>query len=1001
MSQSAMPPASSSSPGARAPMPVPASQQQQQQQQQQHQGSPSSRGTSPAFDRNRTVRAQSMQAYATANAAAASSPPASQQAFPSKPTPPPGSTERPPPPQHALSQPNIQQVSSTTAPRNPHRHSAPLYNAFMPPGPEAFAMHPDIMAELELRAQGLVHAAASDITPNLAAGLGGIAYSGGASSSSVNVAGTSGERERAPELTRRGSTRDQAQQGYDQQQQQAYEYEMGRYAQQQAYEQQYLQYDREAYIPLPPAGRSPATPPPVQTTTRKAAPAYVPSPVATAPAKLPDAASQKRTDSGGKDPIQKGNKDSRSGSGQGQQGQGQQGQGTPELPVHEDDAEQDHILAERWPAGRTPSPVPSSDILPDALRRKDAQQISQGAQQQPQQIDGEDRSAGEDSHTPRSPVNSLPMHQSQAIAAMLNARHHPRRRLDSAASSAFGLPPSSEYGQTSEYMFAHPSEDPRWSHLFDDPEMAYYTGAFSNSPVSTNSRPGAPIPPTSAAPSPLPAHLQMNAARVAALRQAYSPAPMPTGSPYPFPFGHIPRGAGPSAGYAGTGTLDSMDAAAVQEQLAAQMRTYAANNGGLESVSTLSPRASPAPWPYPPGHNPWAYLQTSRVYGAHPLHPPPRRHALASDASIRSSPSHEPVQLPLMPTGRGAARVRRGSSLRPQANGATKGKAKRNLRPASTQPRDTSPEPSSSSGEETALESHVGRMSDEEHEDEVDDGVEGKGKGVMTSESDRPESTGESTAYAPGSGTGEDEWVDVSDDDTEDLLGIEFHPEFIGQPEKRRRRFEARWDALVRAFNELDRETDTPMVLLAAPAHTSKLHAHTSRALRRTRSSPTASSHMASVRRSFSLLAAERAPSAALPSLWETLSASSRAGTPSAPEMTQLLETALGSLAALGEMYRVREARWAEEMGRAEEERERVQLLMRQVLGAGAGGGGGMGFRNWSPFSVGSASSSTLGVNGMVNGASPGGGVNDWICMVNTLGSMYSMMHDVRFGAHD
>ncbi|KZV66766.1 hypothetical protein PENSPDRAFT_755448 [Peniophora sp. CONT] len=990
MSQSSIPPASSS-PGAR-PQPVPASaaaQQQQQQQQQQHQGSPTSRGTSPAFDRNRTVRAQSMQAYATANAAAAaSSPPAAQQAFPTKPTPPPTTSERPPPPQHALSQPIVQQ--SSTAPRNPHRHSAPLYNAFMPPGPEAFAMHPEIMAELELRAQGLVHAATADITPNLAAGLGGIAYSGGASSSSVNVAGLAGtggererERERAPELTRRGSMRDQAQaqaaqQAYDQQQlQQAYEYEQSRYDQQQAYEQQYRQYDREAYIPLPPAGRSPATPPPPQSnTTRKTAPAYVPSPVATAPAKLPNASAggkdaiQKR-DSGGKDPIPKGNKDPRAGT----QGQGQgQGQGTPELPVHEDDAEQDHILAERWPAGRTPSPVPSSDILPDALRRKTAEQPAQGVQPP----DGEERSAGEDSHTPRSPVNSLPMHQSHAIAAMLNARHHPRRRLDSAASSAFGIPPPSEYGQASEYMFAHPAEDPRWGHLFDEPDMSYYTGAYSNSPVTTNSRPGAPIPPTSAAPSPLPAHLQMNAARAAALRQAYSPAPMPTGSPYPFPFGHIPRGSGPPQGYAGTGTLDSMDAAAVQEQLAAQMRTYAANNGGLESVSTLSPRASPAPWPYPPGHNPWAYVQTSRVYGAHPMYPPQRRHALASDVSMRSSPSHEPVHLPMQ---RGNPRVRRGSSLRPQAgaNG-TRGKGgRKNVRPASTQPRDTSPEPSSSSGEETALESHAGHEDGieddiEEEEDEETDRVEveeGMGKGKGVGDDERPAS--ESTAYATGS-TGEDEWVDVSDDDTEDLLGIEFHSDFIGQPEKRRKRFEARWSALVRAFNELDRETDTPMVLLAAPSHTPKLHAHTSRALRRARTSPAAAAHMTTLRRSFSLLAAERAPSAALPALWETLSASSRAGTPSAPEMAQLLDTALGSLAALGEMYRAREARWAEEMGRAEEERERVQLLMRQVLGAG----GGAGFRNtWSPMSAASSSSSAMGhgVNGMVNGAG-GAGMN-------------------------
>ena len=140
--------------------------------------------------------------------------------------------------------------------------------------------------------------------------------------------------------------------------------------------------------------------------------------------------------------------------------------------------------------------------------------------------------------------------------------------------------------------------------------------------------------------------------------------------------------------------------------------------------------------------------------------------------------------------------------MRNQANVATNGgksgegrrAKKKNFRPASTQPRDTSPEPSSSgsSGEETALESHI-HESDHEEDDsttdqvEVDGSLPGKGKGVAS---------GSEIA-------GEDEWVDVSDDDGEDLLGIEFHPEFIGQPEKRKRRFEARWDALVRAVRPL------------------------------------------------------------------------------------------------------------------------------------------------------------------------------------------------------
>ena len=45
------------------------------------------------------------------------------------------------------------------------------------------------------------------------------------------------------------------------------------------------------------------------------------------------------------------------------------------------------------------------------------------------------------------------------------------------------------------------------------------------------------------------------------------------------------------------------------------------------------------------------------------------------------------------------------------------------------------------------------------------------------------------------------------------------------------------------------------------------------------------------------------------------------------------MEAASGSLGVLGDMYERREARWREEMQRVAEDREHVELLLRQALG--------------------------------------------------------------------
>jgi hypothetical protein len=55
-------------------------------------------------------------------------------------------------------------------------------------------------------------------------------------------------------------------------------------------------------------------------------------------------------------------------------------------------------------------------------------------------------------------------------------------------------------------------------------------------------------------------------------------------------------------------------------------------------------------------------------------------------------------------------------------------------------------------------------------------------------------------------------------------------------------------------------------------------------------------------------------------------------------DLRHALDTAMGSLHALGSLYERREMRWIEEKHRLDEEKERALLLLKQVLGAGVFG---------------------------------------------------------------
>ncbi|KAN0132941.1 hypothetical protein V8E53_009306, partial [Lactarius tabidus] len=208
---------------------------------------------------------------------------------------------------------------------------------------------------------------------------------------------------------------------------------------------------------------------------------------------------------------------------------------------------------------------------------------------------------------------------------------------------------------------------------------------------------------------------------------------------------------------------------------------------------------SPSSTPFPgPQYDPWTFLQTSNAFSVG------RRGGIAeSTTSMRSSPSHQPVPLPPLSRGNhGLRRRERSQDLRRRA------KVRLPPRVESTQPRDTRPE--LSSGEETAGEFKAGEHS-----------------------SDPQRCAPRPVQWDESADDEDDEDVGGMEGVADDLLQLEFHTDYVGNPEKRRRRWKLRWEALLRAFHALDRETDTTLVLLAAPSQTGKLHSVASRVVRR------------------------------------------------------------------------------------------------------------------------------------------------------------------------
>jgi hypothetical protein len=154
---------------------------------------------------------------------------------------------------------------------------------------------------------------------------------------------------------------------------------------------------------------------------------------------------------------------------------------------------------------------------------------------------------------------------------------------------------------------------------------------------------------------------------------------------------------------------------------------------------------------------------------------------LQETASLHSSPSHQPVSLPIPP--------RLGAKKKDKPLNGRKPSYSRKPPPRvqSTQPRDTSPE-LSSSGEETAGDDRV---------NPTPDIVPPSPDEQVVTITDIPIENLDVEDFG--------EWVDEDDeDDYDDLIDLEYHPSFIKNVSKRRRKWEVGWENLIQAVSHLN-----------------------------------------------------------------------------------------------------------------------------------------------------------------------------------------------------
>jgi len=355
------------------------------------------------------------------------------------------------------------------------------------------------------------------------------------------------------------------------------------------------------------------------------------------------------------------------------------------------------------------------------------------------------------------PTSQHPQHVAQTERPLKYAEPRRPSEVDSSATQQY-----QQYSPQPEYVYAQEHHQDGNNHyvppqVYPDDFQSYgedSATAYLQSYLQS-SRPDAPIPPTphsqTAAPSPSPL--------VSGYGAGVSYKPMRAGgSPYPFPFAHVRRNRQSQRFF--PGNFDSNHPSVISEQVARQWQIFAQNNRGDMTDSTLSPSSTPFQGEL---YDHWAYVHTNRMM-----------RGLQDTTSLHSSPSHQPIALPIPPSFPARRKERNLHSKRQAYN------RKPPPRVESTQPRETSPE-LSSSGEETA------------------------GEERLAVPIDSTESEGITIPILPIQNTDMDdngEWVDEEDDDDyEDLISLEYHPSFVKNISKRRRKWEVGWENLIQAVS--------------------------------------------------------------------------------------------------------------------------------------------------------------------------------------------------------
>ncbi|KAJ3565693.1 hypothetical protein NP233_g7470 [Leucocoprinus birnbaumii] len=579
------------------------------------------------------------------------------------------------------------------------------------------------------------------------------------------------------------------------------------------------------------------------------------------------------------------------------------------------------------------SPISSSDTYPEG-------NVNRSITHHPSALQTEDYSdddIDEGAKTPRSPSVGLPDRHAQPMTSGTRVPVRPTGRVSSMDHVGLRSITEAIHQPAAQNGVPGPSHSPN-VHRFGpqlrrlnvDPNASYQSAQYyasESSPYSgypgqfipeeyygydastpyyqdfqydNRPRPDAPIPPTphsqTAAPSPSPFPHARNG------RNFADPRPIHAGSPYPAPFEHVRRNVNISRN-ARHSMFDpndpSFDMNIIRDQVAGQWQTFAQNTHALGNMSdsTFSPSATP----FPGNFGAWANLHARRTLNR------------AFDIrSLQSSPGLEPPDRGEAPSV-APSYVFRSKKKPTRASGLSTEIAPRPPpRVQSTQPRDTSPEPSTS-GEETA------------------------GEDTYTTTNPNRNSWGNGTANHVVDEDGDADWVDEDEEpDEDDLLELEYHPLYVKNVARRRKKWDVGWESLLDAFHALDRQTDATMVLLAAPSHETKLYSVRSRSIRRQHNGP----DINPLKNGFKRIAAHRRKTRSNPNrsslVDRFLTSSSGEGSESETreeDLKRALEAAVNSLGAFESIFAEREARWAEEMRRISDDRERVETLLRQVIG--------------------------------------------------------------------